>query len=958
MRSYALNLGMRGLLLVALPWASGCAADAPPAEGETPAVAQSALGECVEEASEPNDARTSAAPHTFGTAQQGAICSPNRYDFYSFQGPAAGQAFAVRLEFLAKTAEMDVYLTDAAGNFVTSSFGAGDNRVISAVSNGGRYYLQVYGQRSVPYRLVSALGNLPRCAEPDLDEPNDFFGEFKTLPFGATYSAFSCAGENDYYQFQGPPAGQEFTVNLVFDHEVGDLDFNLQSTTSAYRASSRNDNETVSVVSNGGIYSLQVAGPNFNNTYGSGSNSYEIRTELGYKPVSSCASDDAFEPNDRPSLAASVTGTGDVAAYLCGALPDYYTFAGPPAGTPFFVNVQFAGPVDATVDLINQAGVTVATGRTLVDAPDGAPAAELVGSESDGGTYQLVVRSSNDAIAQAYGIHFSSPELPPLCVGVEDSYEPNDSSFRATAVPYPGRIEASSCQGNVDQFRFQGPPSRVHFEVEVAFDELAGPVQVRLLSDAGVVQEKLVTKPGLALFEQSSNGGRYRVLLDPRTAQSNRYSVTLRDAPRLCSVSAEIGSLGLACGTANGGPFANVQASLSDVSAPALSEGVSYNVTLAESAVGNRGSLSFTPTETGAYTLFTGTPGVRTEVRSLAGVVEPECVTALDAHECNKLKRVYRHDLVAGVRYVIDLGPSFPQKFVRLGLQRTTVSALECTNQQLPDRAAACVRDLVDAAVQAGPLETAGPSIIENALTLVQLSGASGEKAGSVSFTPPLSGAYELFLSSAVPVVINDETSEAPLTCQRNLPAADCAAFRRALTVQLDSRRTYRLDLGPTTASGPRLLLKRVQPPTPAVCGPTELPDLAKACTLPASAPLPDIDATPLGDEGLAVSLPSGVASNVHLVQGAEGNAGALSFQPAASGSYQLFLGAPHIPFRIYDGLFQLPATCTEQLTATECLAFRRGTRFELQADRVYRVELGPITPSNRVRVLLDSSND
>jgi hypothetical protein len=936
----------------------GCTVDASVPSEELSRIAQGALVDCTEEASEPNDTRATAAPYAFGTTQPGAFCESNLRDYYTFQGPASGQAFSLRLQFSSIQSEIDFYLTDAAGNFVTYSYGTGDNRVISAVSNGGQYYLQVEGRRSATYRLESALGSLPRCSEPDPDEPNDFYGEFKPIPFGVPYSAFSCAGENDYYQFQGPPTGQEFTVNLVFDHEAGDLDFDLSSTSSSYRARSRNDNETVSVISNGGIYTLQVAGPNFNNTYGSPSNTYEIRTELGYHPVSSCGDEDGLEPNDRPGLSTPVSGTTDFEAFLCGDLPDYYSFQGAAAGTPFFASVEFAGPADATVELINQGGVTVATGRTLVEPVDGAPAAELVGTISDGGTYQLVVRASNDSVAQQYDVHFSSPQLPLACVSVEDTYEPNDSSFRATSVPYPGRIEASSCLGNVDQFRFQAPPSRVRFEVEVAFSELAGPVLVRLLSDTGLVQEKLVTKPGLALFEQSSNGGRYRIVLDPRTAQSNSYSITLRDASRLCSVGAEIGSLGVACGIANGGPFGAVQAALSDESAPDVAEGISYNVTLSESSVGNRGVFAFTPTETGSYTLFTGSPGARTEVRSPTGVMEPECITALDARQCNKLKRVYRYDLTGGVRYIVQIGPSFPQKFVRIGIQRTVISALECTNQQLPDRGAACVRDLVDAAMQAGPFQTTGPALTENALTLTQLAGTTGVRSGSVTFTPPLSGTYELFLSAAVPVVVWDETAEVPLTCQRSLPAEDCATFRRAVTVQLDSRRTYRLDLGATTAASPRLLLKRVEPPAPAVCGPTELPDEAVACAIPTSASLPSIDASALSDEGPATPLPPGVASYVNLVVGTDGNAGALTFQPTISGSYQLFLGAPHVPFRLYDGLLQLGATCTEQLSSSACVAFRRGTRFELKADRTYRLELGPVTPSNRIRVLLDSSND
>ena len=83
-----------------------------------------------------------------------------------------------------------------------------------------------------------------------------------------------------------------------------------------------------------------------------------------------------------------------------------------------------------------------------------------------------------------------------------------------------------------------------------------------------------------------------------------------------------------------------------------------------------------------------------------------------------------------------------------------------------------------------------------------------------------------------------------------------------------------------------------------------------------------------------------------------------MNITPQTSGSYQLYLSAPHLPFRLYDELEQLSATCTQPLSAGECVDFRRGSRFELIANRTYRLELGPVTPLKWVRVRLDSSND
>ena len=917
----------------------------------------SALEGCIEEASEPNDTVATAAPYTFGTTQSGAICTnnANNPDYYVFQGPPSGTVFSIRLEFLSKISNLDIVLFDAHNNFVTSASALGDNNVLTATSNGGLYTLEVAGPPNT-YRIVSAQGNLPRCAEPDPDEPNDFFGQFTALTFGTPYNAFDCAGEADFYQFQGPPAGQEFTVNLAFDNEIGDLDFDLSSNTQFISARSRNDNETASLISTGGVYTLHVGGPNLS-FQGSSSNSYQIQTLLGYHPLSSCPEEDAFEPNDRPNLATPLQLSSAVSAFICGNLPDYYTLQGPAAGTPFFARVRFAGPVAATVELINQLGTTVATGDTNVATGDTASAVELTGTVSDGGTYTLLVRAASDAVAQAYDVSFTTPAEPGECAGVDDAFEPNDSSFRATSIPFPGTLSAASCDGNVDQYRFQGPPAHASFQAEVVFSELSGTVDVRLIDDAGSEIRQVVTKPGVASIERVSNGGRYRLVLDPRTGGANHYTVNLRDATRLCSVTAEISSLGEACGTANGGPFVDTLATLSEATAPALQEGVSQNVTLVETPLGNQGLLSFTPTESGSYALFTGTPGARTELRSPDGVVDPQCLSSLDIHQCNKLRRVYRYDLTAGVRYVLAIGPAFPQKFVRLGLEKTIVSALECTNQQLLDRAVVCARDLADAAVSAAAFATPGPAIVENSLTLVQLPNGPNGHAGSVNFTPPLAGTYELYVSLGIPLEFADGTASIGVTCQRDMPVTECAGFRRAATINLDNRHTYRLDLGPTTASSARLLLKRVEPATPKLCGATELPSKTVACAIPATQSLPDIEAVSLDSLEPAPAIQDGVASYVHLTTAPEGNSGAVSFQPTIGGSYQVFLGAAFVPFRFFDGLLPLPATCTQQLTSTDCQAFRRGTRYELQAGKTYRLEFGPITPSNRIRVLLDSSN-
>lgn len=949
--SRALIMGLAqvaGALLAVVACSSGSVSDG---DGPRPGETTSALEGCVEEGSEPNNSAALAAPLTFGATSSGALCSRLERDFYRFQGPPAGSIFSVRLEFDRVHSDLALTLYDAAGNQVARGPQYGDNRLVTATSNGGWYTALIAGEPNF-YAITTALGSLPLCPEPDPDETPS--GAARELALGSGFDGFSCAGEDDYYQIQGPPAGQEFTVNALFEHAEGDLalivyDAQGRALRSTGRADS--DNESVVVISNGGVYRARVYGPERR------SNAYRIEAVSGYAPASSCPGEDEFEPNDRPEQATPIPLDAAVSGFLCEDRADQYTFQGPAAGTPFFATVTWGGPVDARVELVNQSGTVVASGRTLVAATEPQTAAERLGTVSDGGQYRLVL-SGSSASAQPYALELSSPDLPATCASVEDSFEPNDIAAASSLIPFPGVIEAASCAGNPDQFRFQGPPAGTRFEVEVAFAEISGSVEVRLVDELGVASSRIVTLPGLVVLDRVSNGGRYRISLDPRSGELQRYTVALREATRLCSVEAEISSLGEACGIANGGPFATLAASLSPEAAPSVESGTSFTVALASTPLGNRGSVAFTAPTSGSYAFFVGTPSVRVDVRAPSGeAVEPDCLTALETSECNQLRRVYRYQLEAATRYVITLGPSFPQQFIRVAIEPTEPGTLECTPAELPDRGSICPRSLASSVVQAASLTAAGPELVEDTVTLVQLPPGSEGRAGSVTFTPALTGTYQLYSAADVPHRFVLDAQESALACAKSFTSIDCEHFRHASTVQLEGRRTYRIDFGPTAVSSLRVVVKRAEPPRPRACGATELPDVEPVCSLPPTEPLVELNAAAL-EQSEAPPIQDGTPTAVRLVTGSDGNAGAVTFQPTRPGSYQLFLSAPYLPFRLYDGLVELPTTCTAQWSSTECSAFRRGNRFELEAGKTYRLELGPVSPMSWVRVWFDSSND
>ncbi|MFZ5893495.1 MAG: hypothetical protein ACOY0T_20710 [Myxococcota bacterium] len=915
------------------------------------------LDVCVEEQLEPNDTRRSAAEIAFGGSPvEGSLCFRWAQDWYTFQGPPAGELFSVRLDQAPETYPRSVsaVLFDSAGNTVRAE--SSPTPLLTATSNGGRYYVQLLWNNVEPsgvYRLTTALGTLPRCDQQDPLEPNNSSSTATPLALEQTLSGFVCGYDYDYFRIPAPPTGTEFTVNVRFDGQRAPLAtrllWNAVSRVNAIPSRAGSNNESYVLTSRGGFYELSVA-----SSYG-GNNDYQVEALTGYHPASSCAGEDALEPNDRPEQASELVLGSSASALLCESLPDIFAVQGPPAGTPFYATANFTGPVNADLELlqVTPTGTTsVVTTSIRVPAESTSPAAHSLGAVSDGSRYLL--RVTGDPWAErSYTAAFSL--TPPACDG-DESGEPNDALATARAAALPGSFSGVAC-ANPDVFRFQGPPSKTRFEVEVLFRELGrGGARVQLFDTRGRVVSSQYATFGRVLLQAISNGGRYYVGIDPLAGETARYEVALREPARSCSIDAEISSLGAACGISNAGPLAAVTAT-DAASAPTLSENTSYTVTLSPSAVGNGGSLAFTATRTGSYAFFVGSPGVRLELRDAAGTeLAPACLSSLEREECNKLRRVYRYELIAGERYLITFGPTLPQQFVRLLIAETEVSAIVCENPDLPERGRICDLNLPATSVKAAALGVDGPTLPKEQMTLVELQPTAAGFGGSVNFVPEVSGTYRLYLSAQLPAKVFVNNEELDLSCSRDLTAEECASFRKGFAMRLRAEVPVRVELDGSSVDSTRVFLTgALLLPEPA-CGEGELPDLVSTCQSPSPAAL-SLQAAPLSAEAPPAITPE-VTTLVRLVTGATTNAGVVTITPPASGSYQLYLSAPHLPFRLYDDLEQIAATCTQPLSSTECIDFRRGSRFELSADHTYRLELGPVTPMQWVRVRLDSSND
>ncbi|MDF3068213.1 MAG: hypothetical protein K0R38_3814 [Polyangiaceae bacterium] len=92
---------------------------------------------------------------------------------------------------------------------------------------------------------------------------------------------------------------------------------------------------------------------------------------------------------------------------------------------------------------------------------------------------------------------------------------------------------------------------------------------------------------------------------------------------------------------------------------------------------GNRAEADFTPTQTGTYAIYLGTPNVGFAVADGGRVVSTTCARYLSRGlamkltgvECPDLLGVYQLALTGGTTYTLYFGPISPQRWVRVYLQ-------------------------------------------------------------------------------------------------------------------------------------------------------------------------------------------------------------------------------------------------------------------------------------------------
>ncbi len=185
-------------------------------------------------------------------------------DYYRFTAVADGQ-LAVDLEFSHNVGDLDLRLLNSAGTTVASSSSTSDDESVSLnVDAGETFFIRVFGFSDAihPEYRLSIDGP---AIEPDIFEPNNTLGTATVL--GSQDQSWSDltihdSFDSDYFAYSAPDDGS-LTVDVLFEHSVGDIELVLMDSAGAVltQSTSATDNEQVVwSVTSGETYIIQTYG--------------------------------------------------------------------------------------------------------------------------------------------------------------------------------------------------------------------------------------------------------------------------------------------------------------------------------------------------------------------------------------------------------------------------------------------------------------------------------------------------------------------------------------------------------------------------------------------------------------------------------------------------------------------------------------------------------------------------
>jgi len=322
-------------------------------------------------------------------------------DYFSISVPAGYVSLNVICTFAHADGDLSLELFDGNQNSLGSSSSATDDETVSVPvnPNGDTIYVLVSGgiDTGATYDLAWTFGL------EDLNEDNDTSGtatDITSLQDDLLSDSFGFATQtdSDFYLVTLPVNSRTLHVNVLFDHNLGDIDVKIYDSVPSVigAAASATDNELLAVPVDpaGGDYFIEVIGDNSGNYY-----------DL----VWSVDVDDSYEENDDSANTSDITSLDGAALSSDLGLgvqfdEDWYSFTTPAGAIKLNVVVDGFSTLDGDIDieLYDASDVLVASSITGADSeeieittdPAGESFKLRVFGDDNGNTYDLLWRSS------------------------------------------------------------------------------------------------------------------------------------------------------------------------------------------------------------------------------------------------------------------------------------------------------------------------------------------------------------------------------------------------------------------------------------------------------------------------------------------------------------------------------------------------------------------------------------
>lgn len=418
----------------------------------------------------------------------GGLGMQRNVDWFRIEVPPDARHVAVTCTFTHAEGNIDLALYSASQRLAESA-GTGDEESLEAnVSEGGAYYLLVYGEnRANTYDLWWNATSIPDDAYEPNNLPDTAFepGDAWSNRWLSSIGGPGIQSDDDWFRITVDPAHLRVTATCLFTHADGDIDLALTDSNGVSLAQSTGATDAESLcfmLPRPGVYYLRVYGYLVGGNQG---NPYDLWWDLS-------ATDDAYEENDE--LATAYDLRGDIGASIAGLRgpgiqmdPDWFRIAADGGAFRIMATCTFTH-AEGNINL----ALYSATGQ-LAASTGTADEESILYEVPEAGSYYLLVYGDNATNAYDLWWNAEQPDTPqpPWILYVSNSVAPAGHTVGVWTEP------------------------NRHYSLQ-ATTNLGTPAGWELLDEAGGYGEPLL------LLDSNPPGRRfYRVVAEPILAPTN-----------------------------------------------------------------------------------------------------------------------------------------------------------------------------------------------------------------------------------------------------------------------------------------------------------------------------------------------------------------------------------------------------------------------------------------------------